>query len=297
MDNVLDSQSINLFDDIVDDLSLHERDPVKTKLYRYLTESTNNRSLELVYIFKRLNTYKDNSNAMYFIGYMYHQGIGVNPDYKKACKYYRKAVELNNMEAMLMLGNLYRKGLGVERVDYKQAYYLYENSLSLGNKRALVCLADLYDKGDGVERSKERAIKLYKRAVKELEVDSPNYSGILLSLSCCYHMCNPLISENILEIEKATKYLYRAVQLGNKTAESQLRGIVETHGFILIPSLYYKINKLKENISKKEEMIGRCNRQIDQLNKQIIELSYRPGGPGYIEAEEHFKEILDEEKK
>lgn len=293
----MDTQSINLLNELLNDLSLNEGDPVRTKLYRYLNDTTNNRSLHLAYIFNHLKTFKENSNAIYFIGYMYHHGIGVNQDYGRACKYYRRAVELNNMEAMLMLGNLYQKGLGVEKMDCKQAYYLYENSLTLGNKRALVCLADLYDKGDGVERSKERAIKLYKRAIKEVEVDSPNYSGILLSLSFCYHMCDPIVSENVIEIEKATKYLYRAVQLGNKAAESQLHGIIETHGFILIPTLYHKINKLKDTISKKEGIIGRCNKQIDQLNKQIIELSYRPGGPGYIEAEDHFKEILDEEKK
>ncbi|MCG8379793.1 MAG: sel1 repeat family protein [Proteobacteria bacterium] len=63
----------------------------------------------------------DHGYAQYYIGMMYMKGQGVEQDYKKAGKWFRKASEKNIAQAQYKLGNLYYKGRGVPK-DYEFAY-------------------------------------------------------------------------------------------------------------------------------------------------------------------------------
>jgi len=53
--------------------------------------------------------------AQTYTGEIYEKGLGVQPDYKTAAGWYRKASAQGNSRAQINLGNLYEKGLGVEK--------------------------------------------------------------------------------------------------------------------------------------------------------------------------------------
>ncbi len=55
-----------------------------------------------------------NITAQYFLGVMYHAGLGVSQDYGKALKWYRKAATQGHVEAHVFLGVMYQ-GLGVPK--------------------------------------------------------------------------------------------------------------------------------------------------------------------------------------
>jgi len=54
-------------------------------------------------------------NAMNYVGEIYEQGLGVEPDYALAANWFRKAAEKGSSTAMINLGGLYEGGKGVSK--------------------------------------------------------------------------------------------------------------------------------------------------------------------------------------
>jgi len=69
-------------------------------------------------------SYKGYGYAMNNLGYLYHYGLRVKQDFKKAKEYYEKS---NTSYSMNNLGYLYHCGLGVEQ-DFKKAEEYYKKS-------------------------------------------------------------------------------------------------------------------------------------------------------------------------
>jgi uncharacterized protein len=63
----------------------------------------------------------NNANAMYSIGVLYTDGLGVQQDYGKAREWYEKSAAGDNVFAMENLGVLYAQALGVPRITVKRA--------------------------------------------------------------------------------------------------------------------------------------------------------------------------------
>jgi len=61
------------------------------------------------------------TTALFRIGQIYHQGMGIPRDYRLAADWFRKAAEKGHTTAQLNLGELYRTGTGVAQ-DRIQAY-------------------------------------------------------------------------------------------------------------------------------------------------------------------------------
>jgi len=53
--------------------------------------------------------------AQTYVGEIYEKGLGVQPDYREAAKWYRRAADAGNARAAVNLGYLYEQGLGVAR--------------------------------------------------------------------------------------------------------------------------------------------------------------------------------------
>lgn len=69
-------------------------------------------------------------NAMYYVGKIYEQGLGVEPDYALAAEWYRKAAEKGHSPSMINLGSLYEAGRGVPQ-DLTQAMNWYRKASGL----------------------------------------------------------------------------------------------------------------------------------------------------------------------
>ena len=66
-------------------------------------------------------------NAMNYVGEIYEQGLGVQPDYALAVEWFTKAAEKGSSTAMINLGGLYESGKGVSQ-DMTQAMNWYRKA-------------------------------------------------------------------------------------------------------------------------------------------------------------------------
>lgn len=82
---------------------------------------------------------------------MYHQGKGLNRDYKEAVKWYRLAAEQGFSKAQANLGVMYGEGQGVTQ-DYVLAAEWFLKAAERGNALAQHNLGLLYGRGQGVKQ-------------------------------------------------------------------------------------------------------------------------------------------------
>ncbi len=113
-----------------------------------------------------VDTDDTSSDAYVDRGYNYANGIGVEQDYEKALKYYRKAADMGNMIAQYDLGIMYDDGTGVEQ-DYEQALEWYQLSADQGFADAQTNIGFMYETGHGVDQDYEKAAEFYKKAADQ----------------------------------------------------------------------------------------------------------------------------------
>lgn len=103
-----------------------------------------------------------NSDAMYFLGEIYFQGIGVGQDFEKAGEYLKKACESGNKSAMSIYGKMLFMGDGVPQNYDESAMYFY--TLAEDDGEASYILGVMSNLGMGVPRSAKRAEKYIANA-------------------------------------------------------------------------------------------------------------------------------------
>lgn len=103
-----------------------------------------------------------NSDAMYFLGEIYFQGIGVEADWGKAGTYFRMACENGNRRAMSIYGKMLFMGDGVTQNYDESASCFYTATENDGE--ACYVLAVMSNLGMGVPRSAGRAEKYIDKA-------------------------------------------------------------------------------------------------------------------------------------
>lgn len=70
---------------------------------------------------------RGDADAMLYVGEIYEQGIGRDPDYAAAANWYQKAADVGNTTAMISLAHLYKTGRGVP-LDLSEAQSLYSQA-------------------------------------------------------------------------------------------------------------------------------------------------------------------------
>ena len=80
-------------------------------------------------------------NAMNYVGEIYEQGLGVQPDYALAADWFRKAAEKGSSTAMINLGGLYEGGKGVNQ-DMTMAMNWYRKASGGGGGATLEMVTD-----------------------------------------------------------------------------------------------------------------------------------------------------------
>ncbi len=101
--------------------------------------------------------------AQYKLGVLYSQGIGMEQDNAKACRWYRKAAEQGDMKAQYMLGRMYYNGEGVPQ-DFVKARQWWEKAADRGNPSAQVSIGAMYEHGEGVKKDLAAAREWYDKA-------------------------------------------------------------------------------------------------------------------------------------
>lgn len=214
---------------------------------------------------------KGNSDALFALGKVYSQGIGVEPNNLLASEWLDKAAKSGHTEAILTLSGMYAVGSGV-RTDVAYSMELCENAALLGesegytilgciyaygdygvqknislgvsyfekaicqrNTRAMYLLSDLLFKGDEIPKDIQRSFKLIDEAAELLDTDAMYSQGVLLENG---------IEGYIQDKKKALSVFRHAARLGNRHARAALQRFPElvslgqavgSTGFVSLP--------------------------------------------------------------
>jgi TPR repeat protein len=112
----------------------------------------------------RIAVQQDNIPAAKVVGDLYYNGYGVERDVKTAEKFYRVAAERGFAPAQVALGDLYYYGDIGAAPDVHGALAWYAEASKVRDPGALYALAHAYDAGEGVPRDAEKALGYYKLA-------------------------------------------------------------------------------------------------------------------------------------
>lgn len=123
--------------------------------------------------------------AFYRLGWLYHEGFGVEKDSEKAWDYYQRACTMQYPDAMTDVGVFYRDGTMVEQ-DYAKALEYLDKAVTKGNARAMYELSQMYLRGQGVEadfkQSKEwlrKSMETNDRAIEGFNTVKSKIKSIL----------------------------------------------------------------------------------------------------------------------
>lgn len=204
----------------------------------------------------------------YFKGKLYHKGIGVKKDLKKARTYYEESLayhhkayyplasiclEIRDYEDYFMylnkaldegdkrvynhLGLAYERGRGVKK-DYEKAIYYYKEAMKEHHAHAYFNMARMYKEGKGVEKNLDEAIRLLEKSA------SLNYGGAYSELGKMY-------IEGTLDkdIEKGVSYVEKGLALGSENAKVYM-AILSIEGEYVKEDTYYAYQLLKDAMEK-----------------------------------------------
>ena len=170
------------------------------------------------------------SPAQFFLGVMYHSGLGVEKNLGEAVKLYKKAAEQGIPDAQCSLGNMYEYGQGVNS-NYTEAVKWYKKAAEQGNERAIKKLQSLqlqtnkngstqmsaeemFNKGWSYDQAKDyrNAFIWYKKAAEQGNPEAQ------CNLGNMYYLGQG-IAQNYTE---AFKWYKKAAEQGNAKAQNSL---------------------------------------------------------------------------
>lgn len=91
-------------------------------------------------------------DRIFWHGYCYEHGIGVEKNKNKAFDHYHQSAEMDNSNGIYQIGYCYYLGVGVE-IDKHKAFMNYLKSAKAGNSMGVFKTAICYRYGVGVEAS------------------------------------------------------------------------------------------------------------------------------------------------
>ena len=103
---------------------------------------------------------EDDRLSQFYLGYLYKNGLGVNIDYDKAFKFFKKASDNGLLEGHYNLALFFYKGLGIEK-NYKLAFKYFDLSKEK-IKNSNYYLGLMFLKGFGVEKDYIKAVEYFK---------------------------------------------------------------------------------------------------------------------------------------
>lgn len=106
---------------------------------------------------------KSDGNACYELGYMYHNGYGIEKNLEQAKYYYKSGALLGDINAAWRIGLIYK-----DEMEYAEAFKFLFKSAEGGQGMAMYELAKLYENGLGTSYNKDKAIEWYQKCAESL---------------------------------------------------------------------------------------------------------------------------------
>lgn len=147
----------------------------QARLYLFGNNDVNRDFEKAFQLFTREAT-AGNALAMYDLGKMHADGLGIKVDAEKSTQWYSKAFQaFNSLETtntkhatylQYRIGKMYDAGLGTQQ-DYAKAAQWYTKAVKAEHKYAEYSLASLYARGNGVTQDLVKALDLYHRSADQ----------------------------------------------------------------------------------------------------------------------------------
>lgn len=229
-----------------------------------------------------------NSDALYYLGVMYMDGLGFDKDYSEAVKWFRKAAVKGNALAQNNLGAMYNKGNGVPQ-NPAEAIKWYLMAAEQGDTIAQYNIAVMYHEGKGVTQDFEEAFKWYIKSAEN------GYANGQLNLGFLYMTGNGVKQD----YSEAMKWYRRAAEKGNLMAKNNI-GIMYLEGYGVVKDYaqaynWFHMAARKGNVYAQFN-IGMMFAEGRGVNKSIEEARYwlkKAAEQGHIDAREKLKELTE----
>lgn len=147
----------------------------QARLYLFGNNDVNRDFEKAFQLFTREAT-AGNALAMYDLGKMHADGLGIKVDAEKSTQWYSKAFQaFNSLETtntkhatylQYRIGKMFDAGLGTQQ-DYAKAAQWYTKAVKAEHKYAEYSLASLYARGNGVAQDLVKAFDLYQRSADQ----------------------------------------------------------------------------------------------------------------------------------
>ncbi len=137
--------------------------------------------------------------ALFRLGYMYQNGLGVSVDLEKAFDFYQRSSDKGHVIAKSNLASMYYNGEYVEK-DPAMAVSLWKDSTDAGYGMAFGNLGVAYHFGKGVEKNMEKAVEMYSKAA---ELGNINAAKTLVKLFELGKEVDKNLAESTYWMEKA----------------------------------------------------------------------------------------------
>lgn len=163
-----------------------------------------NKEYEKAFKYYQLAANQGDAAVQNMLGYMYHEGNGVEKSYEKSVKYFQLAADQGLDTAQDNLGHMYKTGKGVEK-SYEKAVKYFQLAADQGCIEAQFNLGHMYENGEGVEQSYEKAVEYFQLAAEQGNKTAQKALKNLLS-------SKEYIEYALLEQLKINKSLNKCVQ-------------------------------------------------------------------------------------
>lgn len=183
---------------------------------------------------------KDDTVALFSLGYMNENGYGVEVNLEKAISFYKQVADSHEKpgmsktldshfkipDCMFKLGYIYEHGKGVN-VDYNLAEHYYKKAIQYDHASAIFNYGGMIYSGFGCEPNEIKAFELWlKAATQPIYEDEEIMSGQLLAmfnLGVCYEMgygCQ-------IDYEESLMWYNKAMEYGHDKAEAAIESLQE----------------------------------------------------------------------
>ena len=153
-------------------------------------------------------------DAMYAIGIMYDNGLGVGRDMVEAATWYRSAAADGHSGAQFNLGMAYLHGHGVPR-NLAQSVYWWRQAANQGHADAQFNLGVAYTHGSGVRRNLAKAVRWWRLAATQGDQIAQFNMGVVYANGKGVK----------LDINEAIKWLRLSANQGYKQAQQALSAL------------------------------------------------------------------------
>lgn len=116
--------------------------------------------------------------AQFYLGLMYHQGIGIDVNFERAMQLYALSAQQGMARAQFNLGLMYDRGEGTQQ-DYREAYYWYQQAAEQGDADAQYALGTMNFYGQGRPQNYPEAIRWYQESARQGHRDSQFNLGVM----------------------------------------------------------------------------------------------------------------------